>query len=93
MVPGLYSFNGRHLSAELEELRGRVVGIESECTTEAVQLSQSVMEIFDALVNLGVFPIWDIPTHPELAQDVLTAASFILEHLQEEHASGTGPCV
>jgi hypothetical protein len=39
MVLGLYSFNGRHLSAELEELRGRVAGIERECTTEAVQLS------------------------------------------------------
>jgi hypothetical protein len=43
--------------AELEELCKRVAGIENECTTEAMQLSRSIMEIFDALVDLGAFPI------------------------------------
>jgi hypothetical protein len=80
---GLYSFDGGDLSEELEELHECMVGVESERTTEAVQLSWSVMEISDALVNLGVFPIRDIPEHPKLAKDVLTVAGLILEHLQE----------
>jgi hypothetical protein len=75
---GLYSFDGRDLSAELEELHEHVAVVESECATVAVKLSQSVMEVFDALVNLGTFPIQDIPKHPKLAQDVLMAASLIL---------------
>jgi hypothetical protein len=56
---GLYSFDGRDLSAELEELRGHGVGVgvECECAAEVVQLSWSVMEISDALVNLGMLPI------------------------------------
>jgi hypothetical protein len=90
---GLYSFNGRDLSAELDELHGRVARIESECTAEAVQLSWSVMEISDAQVDLGAFPIRDIPAHTESAQDVLTVVSLILEHLREEHATGVGPWV
>jgi hypothetical protein len=36
----LYSFNRRDLSVELEELHGCVAGVESECTAEAMQLSQ-----------------------------------------------------
>jgi hypothetical protein len=58
---GLHSFDGRDLSVELEELRERMAGVENECTAEVVQLSRSVMEISDALVDLGVFPIQDIP--------------------------------
>jgi hypothetical protein len=67
--------------------------IESERITEVVQLSLLVMEISDAFVDLGAFPIWDFPTHPESAQDVLMMASLILERLQEEHASGANPWV
>jgi hypothetical protein len=66
---------------EIEEHCECVAGVENECITEAVHLSWSVMEIFDALVNLGMFPIQDIPTQPRSAQDVLTAASLILECL------------
>jgi hypothetical protein len=40
---------------------------ENERAAEAVQLSQSVMEISDALIDLGVFPIWDILAHLKLA--------------------------
>jgi hypothetical protein len=36
----IYSFNGRDLSVELEELHGCMAGVESECTAEAMQLSQ-----------------------------------------------------
>jgi hypothetical protein len=53
----LYSFDGRDLPVELEELREHMARVENERTAEAVQLSQSVMEISDALVDLGVFPI------------------------------------
>jgi hypothetical protein len=51
------------------------------------------MENSDALVDLGVLPIRDIPTQPRSAQDVLTVASLVLERLQEEHATGAGPWV
>jgi hypothetical protein len=58
---GLHSFDGRDLSVELEELRECMAGVENECAIEVVQLSRSVIEISDALVDLGVFPIQDIP--------------------------------
>jgi hypothetical protein len=45
------------------------------------------MKISDALVDLGMFPIWDIPEHPKSAQNVLMAAGLVLERLLEEHAS------
>jgi hypothetical protein len=64
---GLYSFHGRDLLVEMGELHERMAGVESECAAEAVQLSRSVMDISDALVDLGVFPNWDIPTHPKSA--------------------------
>jgi hypothetical protein len=57
----LHSFNGQDLSAGLEELCLRMAGIEDECAAEAVRLSQLVMDIFDALVDIGVLPVWDIP--------------------------------
>jgi hypothetical protein len=40
---------------ELEELRESLAGVEGECATEVVKLSRSVMEISNALVDLGVF--------------------------------------
>jgi hypothetical protein len=64
---GLHSFDGRDLSVVLEDPHKRVAGVENECTTKAVQLSWSVKEISDALVDLGVFPfrtslrIWGQP--------------------------------
>jgi hypothetical protein len=88
-----YSFDERDLSAELEELHRHVARVENERTAEALQLSWSVMEISNALVDLGAFPIWDIPAHPESAQDVLIVANLVLEHLREEHASRAGPWV
>jgi hypothetical protein len=84
---GLYSLDGRDLSMELEELHGCVVGIESERTTEDVELSQLVKEISYATEDLGVFPIWDIPERPKTTQDVLTAVGLVLERLWEEHDS------
>jgi hypothetical protein len=49
------------------------------------------MEISDAPVDLGVFPIRDIPERLKSSWDVLTVAGLILEHLREEHDSGAGP--
>jgi hypothetical protein len=54
---GLYSFDGRDLLVELEELHKRMAGVENERAIKVVHLSRSVMEISDALVDLGVFPI------------------------------------
>jgi hypothetical protein len=51
------------------------------------------MEISDGLVNLGVFPIRDIPAQPRSVQDVLMVVSLVLEHLPKERASGAGPWV
>jgi hypothetical protein len=79
------------LSAELEELHESVAGIEGDRSTEGMKLSWSVREISDALVDLGVFPIQDIPQHLKSAQDVLMVTDLILERLREERASGTGP--
>jgi hypothetical protein len=70
-----------------------VAGVENERVIEAVQLSRLVIKISNALVDLGAFPIWDIPAHPESAQDVLIVANLVLEHLREEHASRAGPWV
>jgi hypothetical protein len=78
---GLYSFDRRDLSVELEELHERVVGVENEHTAEVMQLSWSVIEISDALVDLGMFPIQDFPAQLRSAQDVLTVTSLVLEHL------------
>jgi hypothetical protein len=61
--------------------------VEDEYTAAAVQLSQSVMEISDALVDLGMFPIRDIPSKPRSTQDVLTVVRLVLEQLWEEDAS------
>jgi hypothetical protein len=56
-VHDLHSFDERGLLAGLEELHLRMAGIEDECATEAVRLSWLVMEIYDALIDLGVLPI------------------------------------
>jgi hypothetical protein len=90
---GLYPFDGSDILVEMEELHERVAGVENERVVEVVQLSKSVMEISDSLVGPGLSPIRDIPVYLTLAQDVLTAASLILEHLREEHASGADPWV
>jgi hypothetical protein len=49
------------------------------------------MEIFEPQVDLGVFPIQDIPAHPKSTQDILMVASLVFERLWEEHASSVGP--
>jgi hypothetical protein len=55
-VWGLYPFDGRDLSVEVEEVREHMAGVENERTVEAMQLSRSVKEISDALVDWPCFP-------------------------------------
>jgi hypothetical protein len=80
-VHGLHSFDGRGLLAGLEEVRLCMARIEDERTTEAMRLSRLVIEISDALIDLWVFPVWDIPLLLKSAQEVLALAGLILECL------------
>jgi hypothetical protein len=57
---GLHPFDRQDLSVELEEIRARVDEIKGECAAEAGQLSQLVVEISNALVNIGMLPVQDI---------------------------------
>jgi hypothetical protein len=50
-----------------------------------------VTEISDALVDLEMLPIQDIPQQPKSAQEVLMVASLLLELPREPHASSTVP--
>jgi hypothetical protein len=86
---GLHSFNGRDLLTELEERHECVVGVENERVAEAVTLSRSVMGISYSLVNLGAFPIQDIPERLKSAQDVLTAVGLVLERIYERNMPPT----
>jgi hypothetical protein len=58
-----------------------IAGIKDEHATEVVRLSQLVIKISDALINLGVFPIREIPRLPNSAQQILASYGLILEHL------------
>jgi hypothetical protein len=68
-----------------------MVRVEEERAAEARKLLMLVMGISNALVNLGMLPIRDIPQLPKTAQEVLAVTSLILKCLREEHASGVGP--
>jgi hypothetical protein len=80
---GLHSLDKRDLSTELEELQVCKAWVKDECAIEVRELSQLVMGILDVLVDLGTFPIWDIPRQPKMAQGGggLVVAILILEHL------------
>jgi hypothetical protein len=52
---------------------------------------QLVVGISNALVELGMLPVQDIPQLPKSAQENLTVASLLLEHLWEVQASDAGP--
>jgi hypothetical protein len=60
-VCGLHSFDRQDLSVELEELRVHVVGVGDEHAAEAGEPSTLVVEASNALVDLGMLPIQDIP--------------------------------
>jgi hypothetical protein len=58
---GLYSFDGRDLSAEMEELCVRVARVEEERAAEAGELAALVVEASIALVDLWTLPIQELP--------------------------------
>lgn len=64
--------------AKLEEIRSHVDRIAGERNVEVGQLSQLVVGILNALVNLGILPVQDIPQLPKSAEIVLTAAGLLL---------------
>jgi hypothetical protein len=64
---GLHPFDGRDLSVELEDIHAHVDMIEGERAIKAGQLLQLVMEISNALVDLGMLPVQDIPQLPKSA--------------------------
>jgi hypothetical protein len=72
------------LLLELGKLHERVAGTEDDRTVEAEQLSRSIREISDTLVDLNVLLIQDIPSWPQSAKDVLSVFSLILDQLREE---------
>jgi hypothetical protein len=60
----LYPPDGRSLPSKLGKLRERFTGTKDDHGIEAEQLSRSIREISDALVDLNVLPIRDIPLWP-----------------------------
>jgi hypothetical protein len=68
-----------------------VDGIESEHAAKAEQQSWLVVEISSTLAGLGMLPIQNTPQLSKSVQDVLMAASLLLERLQEAQASGAVP--
>jgi hypothetical protein len=82
----MYSFDRRNLPVELERLCEHMVGVEDDRAAEAEQLSRPIKDISDALVDLNVLPIHDIPSQPRSTKDVLTVFGLVLERLLEEHA-------
>jgi hypothetical protein len=73
----LYSFDRQDLPVELEELHTCTAGVTDEWAAKAGKLSTLVMGISNALVNLEMLLIWDIPQHPKMAQEVLAVAGLI----------------
>jgi hypothetical protein len=50
-----------------------MAGVEDDRVIKGVQLSRSITEISDALVDLNILPIQDIPSQLRSANDVLAA--------------------
>jgi hypothetical protein len=80
-VQSLYPHDRRNLSSELGKLHERVAEAEDDHAIEANQLSRSIREISDDLVDMNMLPIWDVPSQLQSVKDVLAAFSLILEQL------------
>jgi hypothetical protein len=81
---GLYPPDGRDLPSELGKLHERVAEVKDDHTIATEQLSQSTIEISNALVELNVLAIQVIPSQPRSVKDVMAAFSLVLEWLCEE---------
>jgi hypothetical protein len=89
-VRGLHPPDGRDLSVKLEETRARVDGINSKHAAEVGRLSQLVMGMSNAIVDLGMLPVQDITQLLKSGREVLTAVGLIFECLREAQASSAG---
>jgi hypothetical protein len=78
---GLHPFDRWDLLAELEEIHVRMPRLEDEHASKSEKLLVLVMGISNALVDLRMLPIQDIPQLLKIAQEVLTIAGLILECL------------
>jgi hypothetical protein len=78
---GLHSFNGQDMLVKQEELCARVAGVDDEHAAGARKLLMLIVGISNALVDLGMLPIRDIPELLKTTQEVLVVAGLILEHL------------
>jgi hypothetical protein len=58
---GMHPFDGWDLLVELVELRAHMAGVEDECAAEAGKLSMLVVGVSNALVDLRMLQIRDIP--------------------------------
>jgi hypothetical protein len=70
-----------------------VVEVEEECIAEAVKMSTLVMGISNALVDLKMLPIQDIPQPPKIAQEILTVLGLILSYPRSKRDEPKLPCV
>jgi hypothetical protein len=61
-----------------------VAEVEDDRAVEAEHLSQSTMEISNALVDLNVLPIQGIPSQPRSIKDVMATFGPVLEWLRRE---------
>jgi hypothetical protein len=79
---GLHSSDGWDLSMEIDKAHALMDGITDERAAEVMPLSQHVVAISTALVDLGMLPVQDIPQLLKSAREVLPTTDLILKRLQ-----------
>jgi hypothetical protein len=67
---------------EIDKAHALMDGITDERAAEVMPLSQHVMAISTALVDLGMLPVQDIPQLLKSAREVLPTTDLILKCLQ-----------
>jgi hypothetical protein len=67
---------------EIDKAHVLMDGITDERAAEVMPLSQHVMAISTALVDLGMLPVQDIPQLLKSAREVLPTTDLILKCLQ-----------
>jgi hypothetical protein len=78
---GMHSSNGWNLSVELDKAHALTDRITNERTGEARRLSQHIMGISNALVDLDMLLLQGIPQLPKSAREILLVAHLILKHV------------
>jgi hypothetical protein len=67
---------------EIDKAHALMDGITDERAAEVMPLSQHVVAISTALVDLGMLPVQDIPQLLKSAREVLPTTDLILKRLQ-----------